>query len=282
MAQEYCIGCTAPLLHLDRDPNGDVNATCKRCVAEEGHDFDTEPDATFDRIGNREEFHTIPLTSTRFHMSTINHVPTLRALALSILQNARQFDWTLQGFGMLRLHMGDFRLHVWDRRFAVPNVSVIHDHKQWALQSTILSGELHNYRFTEYRDGDVCAPMSERYNKFTILAGAGGGPTKESVTERTWLYRNPPEILLPGMTYTQEPDEIHESRPINGTVTIMRKSPTNTDEARVFWPWGTEWVSAEPRAATPKEVSHIVEQALSRFDVNVPKYHSGWELGGRS
>lgn len=203
----------------------------------------------------------------------MNHIPALRTLALLILNEARQYDWTLQGFGMLRLHHKDFRLHVWDSRFKVPGVSVIHDHKQWALKSTILAGELHNYRFIEYGGVDPIVPPSEEYNKFTILAGVGGGPTSESRVERTWLYRNNPEILLPGMTYTQDPDEIHESRPIDGTVTLMQKVPTGTHEARVFWPAGGEWVSAEPRAATPAEVREIVGNALETYNDNVPRYH---------
>lgn len=50
---ETCISCGDELYELDRDPNGDKNATCARCVAEESHDFELEPHAVFDRRGNR-------------------------------------------------------------------------------------------------------------------------------------------------------------------------------------------------------------------------------------
>lgn len=46
-----CFGCGTELLALDDDPNGDHNATCKRCLAEEDHDFDRFPGFTFTRSG---------------------------------------------------------------------------------------------------------------------------------------------------------------------------------------------------------------------------------------
>lgn len=52
---EYCISCGRVLLLIDRDPNGDRNAVCAKCRAEEGHDFDAEPNVTFIRLGYRVE-----------------------------------------------------------------------------------------------------------------------------------------------------------------------------------------------------------------------------------
>jgi hypothetical protein len=51
----WCLNCQTELNHLDDDPNGDKNAVCARCRAEEAHDFDREPDARFDRAGRRLE-----------------------------------------------------------------------------------------------------------------------------------------------------------------------------------------------------------------------------------
>ena len=48
-----CIGCLQRLTWCDRDPNGDENASCVQCRAEESHDFDVEPWARFDRYGDR-------------------------------------------------------------------------------------------------------------------------------------------------------------------------------------------------------------------------------------
>ncbi len=54
MRDEFsCIICQTDLLVVDVDPNGESDAKCARCVAEEAHDFDIEPFAKFDRLGVR-------------------------------------------------------------------------------------------------------------------------------------------------------------------------------------------------------------------------------------
>lgn len=60
----------------------------------------------------------------------------------------------------------------------------------------------------------------------------------------------------------QTPSEIHETDAQDGTVTLMQKTPTGDDSARVFWEIGTGWGSAEPRKATPEEVLDITQNAL--------------------
>lgn len=48
-----CIDCGTELCILDDDPNGDRNATCAQCRAQDEHDFDVEPHAVFSRAGER-------------------------------------------------------------------------------------------------------------------------------------------------------------------------------------------------------------------------------------
>ena len=190
-----------------------------------------------------------------------------QALANAILRHANHFEWSLRGMGFIRMHLvGHCRLHVWDRRYRVPGVSMIHDHLQWALNSTILSGELVNRIYHEvagtdgaYRSGDI-----GRFHVATIKPGAGCY-FKSEASDTFLLPKLFPERLLPGDTYRQAPDVIHETDAQDGTVTIIRKEPTPDDSARVFWPAGTEWGSAEPRRATADEVASIVAVALSRW-----------------
>lgn len=49
----YCLGCTDELQPHDDDANGTKNTTCKRCIAMDDHDFDAEPNARFNRLGER-------------------------------------------------------------------------------------------------------------------------------------------------------------------------------------------------------------------------------------
>lgn len=53
MSDGHCFGCDTLLLEIDKDPNGAENSTCKRCLAEEDHDFDRDPGAVFSRSGER-------------------------------------------------------------------------------------------------------------------------------------------------------------------------------------------------------------------------------------
>jgi hypothetical protein len=185
-------------------------------------------------------------------------VKNARALARVILESAEKFPWTLQGLGMLRLHLGDnTRLHVWDHRFAFPGASPIHDHLQWGLHSTVLSGQLRNTRFLEDPAGD---PF-----QYAVLK-AGVGCFFKDGPHPIRLRRHTPEVYEAGSCYEQKPEEIHETSATPGTVTIMRKTPTADGEsARVFWPAGSEWGSAEPRPATPEEIKQIVGTALERW-----------------
>lgn len=185
----------------------------------------------------------------------------LRALVQMILSDSSA-SWSLQGFGMLRLHLpGDFRLHVWDSRFAVPNVSTIHDHLQWGLESIIISGKLTNQRFDVQHEKRV--GVNQPYNMVTLKPGYG--TYHKTDAEVVYLAPQKPEVYGPGDVYVQHPNEVHESRPEDGTITLMRKLPTGDDSARVFWPLGEEWVSAEPRKALPEEVRVIVGRAILKW-----------------
>lgn len=175
-----------------------------------------------------------------------------------ILENASKFNWSLQGLGMLRLYLpGDARLHIWDRRYAFPGASPIHDHLQWGLTSTVISGKLVNYRYQEERDG-------KPYHWARFKAGFGAEQLTDPATMT--LKEGPGEVYCPGDTYSQEPDEIHQTIADWGTLTLMQKRPTADGEtARIFWPWGEKWGSAEPRVATSEEIQVITTYALEKL-----------------
>lgn len=182
-----------------------------------------------------------------------------KVMVRRLIEEARKdhTQWSLQGMGMLRLHLSDnCRLHIWDSRYRVPNVSMIHDHLQWGLESTVIAGVLTNIRYYETSHGNDYM--------YTVLKPGVGcffkeepKPIRLNVCNRT--------TYGPGKSYAQTPQEIHESDPADGTVTFMRKTPTGDESARVFWPAGTQWVSAEPRPATKEEVETITEYSLRKW-----------------
>lgn len=174
-----------------------------------------------------------------------------------ILMNAEKFEWDLQGFGLLRLRINsDLRLHIWDDRYRVPNVSMIHDHLQWHLTSTVVFGELENIKY-ELARGGVDSHWIGR-----IKPGIGGETEFDNLKKQVQLNVIQRKLILAGETYSQRPTEIHETKAKNGTVTLMSQVRTGVNAAHVFWPIGLEWTGAWPRKATKDEIQDIVGNAL--------------------
>ncbi len=201
----------------------------------------------------------------------------------AILRHADEFDWSLQGFGMFRTYFAEeFRIHLWDRRFAAPGVSTIHTHP-WHFKATVLGGSIRNviYRMepvgarsarfdSESIDTESFAPPPSipraTHHMQKILCGPGGG-----------LVDGPQNVVLripdagggvypAGTAYHQQASVLHETIPEDGTVTaVSRNFLHDTEHAMVCWPLGTEWGTAEPRAATKDEIRTAAAYALERW-----------------
>lgn len=192
----------------------------------------------------------------------------IKPLVSAVLQDDRR-EWTAQGFGFLRTYFGPadapkkFRLNLWNRRFTVPNVSTIHDHP-WDLTSLIVAGQLVNMRYClrDIRSGPR-PTVGPTHDFTTIKTGEGGGLEKAPV-QYCELDPYPTEVYRPGMSYKQHAEEVHETIFADGTVTLNERIG-DTEHARVFWPYGTDWVDAIPRKATHEEVADTVLHSLRNW-----------------
>lgn len=192
-------------------------------------------------------------------MNRLEHAG-LKAAVRTILENPLSggLDWSLQGMGMLRLRLApDVRLHIWNSKYQVPGVSMIHDHQQWNLQSTIVAGALCNYRYIGHADG-------KPYHYRTLRAGYGCHFIDDAPSTMQ-LMEVRGEFYGPGDTYAQDALEIHRTDAQDGTVTIMSQERRDSDRARVFWLATEEWGSAEPRPATADEVFELCGHALTTW-----------------
>lgn len=184
----------------------------------------------------------------------------VKALAEHILRNRAKFDWSIHGIGMMRLYLpNNARLHIWDSKLKLPNVSIIHTHP-WSFKSTIIAGSMKQYRYDSVHPaGEPPTHMVGR-----IRSGAGAVVVERPIP--TILIRQRHEWYLPGHSYEQRYDEIHETLPADGTVTLVERTMAeDADHAWVFWPFGTDWVDAKPRPAAQCEVAEIVDRALERW-----------------
>lgn len=180
----------------------------------------------------------------------------------AILSNWRDFEWQVQGFGMLRTYLpgdGEPRLQVWDQRLATWSNNAIHDHP-WGFSSTIYAGVLYNQRyavapFGAYSNGSVTE----------IVPGIRGGQLSEQPVRPCRITPEPVEVYTMGESYSQTHREMHLTRYLPGTVTLItRYNREKEDIARVAWFGKAEEQPpfVNPYPATPLLAELIIGDAL--------------------
>lgn len=189
----------------------------------------------------------------------------VKKLVKAILQSPHQLKWSAQGLGMMRTYFGEeTRLHIWDSSLATPGVSPLHNHP-WHLDSYVVAGV---YKQRRYRK--LIGTLSPEFNPgYTPWLGTeikcGKDACIMSPPAPVYLMAMGEEKLFEGSEYYQGKDEVHTSFPLDGTVTLVDRTFTpDRDHAWVFWKEG-DFVSAEPRPATPEEVERVTKNALEKW-----------------
>lgn len=189
----------------------------------------------------------------------------LETLTRQVFNSWQDYEWSLQGFGMLRCYLSrEVRLHIWDDRYRVSNVSDIHDHPL-DLTSLVLSGELTDHHYAVCVEDSKLEDTTHYGNR--IVCGPGGGVSEE--VKPYWLYNYMPETFRAGQSYEVKKGALHRTVARRGTVTLVSRSNRSENEEGdiALSLWGADlgtrgWVSAESRPATPEEVQDIIGQAL--------------------
>ncbi len=168
--------------------------------------------------------------------------------------------WSLQGFGMFRLYLSkSTRLHVWSPKHAYADVDTIHTHP-WSFTSHIINGSIHDIPYGE-------ASTGRAYKKQLIVCGPGGGACDMSKPEEVLIRAGFSQIFRGGSSYSKKAEDIHESQPSNGCISIIeRRFRPDTEHAYVYWPAHRDWHSAEPRAATGTEIVDMARHALDELE----------------
>jgi hypothetical protein len=179
-----------------------------------------------------------------------------KALVWTILTHAEDFPWRMQDLGLLGLWLDDrreHRLHVWEPG-RLPEDPPIHDHP-FDFTSTVVVGELVNTRYVERASGSEYVraryvPGSDHRRRVDTIRLEGTATT-----------------LGEGECYGQLGHELHDSRQVPGTVTIIRFAFTDVSDSEltVCHRPGAPWVSGQARDARPDEVKRITAAALAHF-----------------
>jgi len=177
-----------------------------------------------------------------------------QALVRTILEHAADHPWRIAGIGLLALRLDDrreHRLHVWDPDGCVGEPP-IHDHP-YDFTSTVIVGQLTNTRYVE----DPSGPEYDRHRY---------SPNDE-YDRRTDTVRlvGTSSVLGPGDRYVQLAPELHDSRQVAGTTTIIRCTWHGRPELTVCQRPGAPWVSGQGRPATAEEIKRTTAAALDHF-----------------
>ncbi len=189
-----------------------------------------------------------------------------KVLVKKILENAINYEWSIQGFGMLRLYLEDeIRLHIWDTRYKIKDVSIIHTHP-WNFHSYVIAGILFNQDWKEVSLDD---PFHFGFWRQEIITGEQATATPQNKTILVGAIIDKIKYYGEGDTYYQDMTIPHQTCYEDGTVTIIERD-SRLDNNFAYSYWNEEfgpngWVSAAPRKATEAEILDIVENSLEKF-----------------
>jgi hypothetical protein len=178
-------------------------------------------------------------------------------LVRTILEHAEGYAWRMQDIGLLGLRLDDrreYRLHVWGPSYSVDPLPV-HDHP-YDFTSTVIVGEMTNTRYVE-------DPAGVEYRRVRYPPDDEDARVTDTVT-----LTPAATVLHAGDEYSQRAPELHDSRQLPGTVTVIRMSFRAVPALTVCTPGDAPWVSSQSRPATAHEVTAITGAALDRFDRN--------------
>lgn len=183
-----------------------------------------------------------------------------RLLVENILRHPTEFDWSVQGLGMMRLYLSqEVRLHIWDSALKVCGVSPIHNHP-WNLDSMVIAGRYKQHRF-KYVAPNVDEKLAMELNVAEIKCGENAEVVGEITKVK--MIEDYLEIYSEGQVYSQAAAEVHLSVPDDGTVTLVKRTfKEDREHAKVFWRGRGGWVDAKPRKATPDEVLSVTKRSL--------------------
>ena len=173
-----------------------------------------------------------------------------------ILEHAAGRDWRIQDIGVLGLWLDErktTRLHVWTPDDAIGE-PLVHDHP-FDFTSRVIVGELVNTRYVE--DSAGAEYVRERYSP---------GNEDDRRADRVRL-RGTSETLRAGARYRQVASELHDSRQVPGTVTVLHFDEVFDDLPELTTCRRPEhpFVSGRARPATPDEVQRVTVMARALF-----------------
>jgi hypothetical protein len=182
-----------------------------------------------------------------------------QTLVRTILEHAEDYPWRMQDIGLLGLRLDDrreHRLHVWGPTYSTGDPPV-HDHP-YDFTSLVVVGEMTNTRYVETRY--VEEATGEQYTRVRYSPADEDDRATDSLA-----LAGTATVFRAGDEYSQLADELHDSRQLPGTVTIIRMAFRDVPVLSVCTRSDAPWMSGRSRPAKPDEIKTITRAALGLF-----------------
>lgn len=202
---------------------------------------------------------------------------------LDILKNPSNYEWEVQGLGMLRTYLNkDTRFQIWNKDLIVDGVTDIHTHP-WDFISVILQGKITNHIYKEYPEQ---VNNSKKYFRCLITTGEDAYVKEKN---EVYLLKCDKNTYTSGIFYIHKKHVPHKIKFKDGTITVLNKFNKNVEsenkkyvkytdshitvlgqekssEAYTYVKDGNEWVSAMPRPAKDYEIYDTIKKALECYN----------------
>ena len=190
----------------------------------------------------------------------------IEAEVWDILQHPWDREWTVQGFGMMRTYLDKEhlrRLQIWDDTLRIKDVSDIHTHP-WHFHSYVVVGAIGNATYEMDATGGVYGSRCWPFYMQRLIT-PGENVKAHGVDLLVRLSQRANVVYHPGEWYAMHASQIHRSWFDSLTITVVERDRRQRlpwlgmpDLAYSYYAGDLDWVSAEPRPATPKEVAEVV------------------------
>lgn len=193
-------------------------------------------------------------------MLTFKQISEKRLLAARVIEQAHLYDWSVQGFGLIRTYLpGNKRLHIWSQRFKIQDATTLHSHP-WNFTSHVLAGRMHEIVAEKVTieqasclDSNV---LKAKENK--ILCGEDA----KVITSTDCFLSTKVTYHQAGLSYSHKYSDIHASLPSFDCVTLIEREPLDDpDHAYSYTLNDDPWVSAEPRGIDHNEIEGSLNRA---------------------
>jgi hypothetical protein len=192
-----------------------------------------------------------------------------RALVEAILQRAENYTWEVPANGRLTLVLEPnvTVVNVFESKYRQLGTTAIHSHTV-GFRSEIVGGVMrqHRYRRRIVASKEDLVARSYWEQELTLDGKLSGEPSECCLAEQ------PIEVYAAGEYYEIAANEIHQSVPEDGTVTLVtRQYLTNPRCVSTFWPYTPLAPGAKPsgkiipQPAASEVIADVISCALSTW-----------------